>query len=72
MNIPQTLRAARSLQTAKNWHDNHYERTTPDSHQGRWRRFIVISRQLSLHRSSQARAWQMAAADNPSCASKVP
>ena len=31
-----------------------------------------ISRQLSLHRSSQARTWQMAAADNPSCASQGP
>ena len=35
-------------------------------------RKMGISRQLSLHRSSQARTWQMAAADNPSCASKVP
>ena len=42
MNTVQTLREARSLQTARNWHDNHYERTTPDSHQGRWRRFIEI------------------------------
>ena len=31
-----------NLQTARNWHDNHYEHTTPDSHQGRWRRFIEI------------------------------
>ncbi len=46
MNIPQTVREARreamSLQTARNWHDNHYEHTTPDSHQGRWRPFIEI------------------------------
>ena len=31
-----------NLQTARNWHDNHYEHTTPDSHQGRWRQFIEI------------------------------
>ena len=46
MNIAQTAREVRretrSLQTARNWHDNHYERTTPDSHQGRWRQFIEI------------------------------
>ena len=46
MNIAQTVREARkeaqSLETARNWHDNHYERTTPDNHPGRWRRFIEI------------------------------
>ena len=31
-----------NLQTARNWHDNHYEYTTPDTHQGRWRQFIEI------------------------------
>ena len=42
MNISQTAREVRSLVAVTNWHDNHYERTTPDSHQGRWRRFIEI------------------------------
>ena len=31
-----------NLQTARTWHNNHYEHTTPDSHQSRWRQFIEI------------------------------
>ena len=31
-----------NLQTTRNWHNNHYEHTTPDSHQSRWRQFIEI------------------------------
>ena len=36
------MNTIQNLQTARNWHDNHYEHTTPDSHQGRWRQFIEI------------------------------
>ena len=28
--------------TTRQWHDNHYEKTTPETHPQHWRRFIDV------------------------------